>query len=182
MGAKVIDRLATHLRRAIPEMTCFFPRNLKYMRTFAEAWPTERIVQQVAAQIPWLHTCVLLDKVKDSAERLWYAKAAVEHGWSRSILVAQVESGLVRRQGKALTNFTRPLPAPDSDLTEQGRGRERPCGRPPARIRTCGITAYGSYLGCLASKRASGYGCRILGLGIQRVTCGLNRFHVIRRR
>jgi len=46
---------------------------------------------------------------------------------------------------------------------EHYRGRDRPCGRPPARIRTSGIAAYGSYLGWLASKRTSGYGCRILG-------------------
>src|SRR5215471_18444909 len=57
-------------------------------------------------------------------------------------------------------------------IARGGRGRDRPCGRPPAQIRTCSITAYGSYFGCLARKRASGYGCKILGLGIQRsVSC-----------
>ena len=45
------------------------PRNLKYMRAFAEVWPEAAIVQQAAAQLPWFHNCVLLDKVKDSAER-----------------------------------------------------------------------------------------------------------------
>jgi len=58
-GAKVIDRLSQDLRQAFPEMKGFSARNLKYMRAFAEAWPDEPFVQQVAAQIPWFHNCVL---------------------------------------------------------------------------------------------------------------------------
>jgi predicted nuclease of restriction endonuclease-like (RecB) superfamily len=54
-GAKVIERLATDLRREFPEMKGFSPRNLKYMRAFAEAWPEEEFVQQLAAQLPWFH-------------------------------------------------------------------------------------------------------------------------------
>jgi predicted nuclease of restriction endonuclease-like (RecB) superfamily len=72
-GTKVIDRLAGDLRRAYPDMTGLSPRNLKYMRAFAEAWPDEAIVQQVAAQIPWFHNCILLDKVKDGKEWTWAA-------------------------------------------------------------------------------------------------------------
>jgi predicted nuclease of restriction endonuclease-like (RecB) superfamily len=51
-GARVIDRLAADLRHAFPEMSGFSPRNLKYMRSFAAAWPDEAFVQQVAAQLP----------------------------------------------------------------------------------------------------------------------------------
>jgi hypothetical protein len=69
-GAKVIDHLARDLGREFPEMHGFSPRNLKYMRSFAEAWPEEAIVQQVAAQLPWFHNCVLLDKVRDPETRL----------------------------------------------------------------------------------------------------------------
>ena len=65
-GAKVIDRLAVDLRRAFPEMQGFSSHNLKYMRAFSEAYPEEQFVQQVAAQIPWFHNCLLLDKVKDT--------------------------------------------------------------------------------------------------------------------
>lgn len=115
-GARVIERLAQDLKREFPEMKGFSPRNLKYMRAFAEAWPDEQIVQQLAAQIPWFHHCVLLDKVKDPKERLWYVQQTIEHGWSRNVLVHQIESGLYRRQGKAITNFQRTLPAPQSDL------------------------------------------------------------------
>jgi predicted nuclease of restriction endonuclease-like (RecB) superfamily len=89
------------------------------MRAFAEAWPDDPFVQQVAAQMPWFHHCVLLDKVKDRPEREWYIRATVEHGWSRNVLVHQIESGLYHRQGKALTNFDRTLPAPQSELAQQ---------------------------------------------------------------
>ena len=118
-GAKVIDRLSSDLRREFPEMKGFSPRNLKYMRAFAEAWPDEQIVQQVAAQIPWFHNCVLLDKVKQPEQRRWYVRQTIDHGWSRNVLVHQIDSGLYDRQGKALTNFETTLPAPQSDLAQQ---------------------------------------------------------------
>jgi predicted nuclease of restriction endonuclease-like (RecB) superfamily len=118
-GTKVIDRLASDLRRSFPEVSGFSPRNLKYMRSFAAAWPEESIVQQAAAQIPWFHNCVLIDKVKDPGERSWYIQKTIEHGWSRNVLVHQIESGLFRRQGKAVTNFKATMPGAQSDLAQQ---------------------------------------------------------------
>jgi predicted nuclease of restriction endonuclease-like (RecB) superfamily len=118
-GAKVIDRLAQDLRQAFPQMKGFSPRNLKYMRAFAQAYPEEAFVQQAAAQIPWFHNCLILDRLKDPAEREWYIRACIQHGWSRAILEAQIETGLYRRQGAALTNFARTLPAPQSELAQQ---------------------------------------------------------------
>lgn len=118
-GARVIDRLATDLRRDFPEMKGLSPRNLKYMRAFAEAFPDEEIVQQLVAQLPWGHNVKLIEALKSHEERLWYARQAVEHGWSRNVLAHQIESSLYRRQGKALTNFARTLPAPQSDLAQE---------------------------------------------------------------
>ena len=118
-GAKVIDRLSADLRRAFPDMKGFSARNLKYMRAFAEAWPDEQFVQQAAAQIPWFHNCVLLDKVKDPSERFWYVGRTLEAGWSRAVLEHQIGTGLYRRQGKAQTNFATTLPAPQSDLAQE---------------------------------------------------------------
>jgi predicted nuclease of restriction endonuclease-like (RecB) superfamily len=100
-------------------MRGFSPRNLKYMRAFAEAWPEEEFVRQAAAQIPWFHHCVLLDKVKSRSEREWYLRSTVQHGWSRNILVHQIESRLLERQGRAVTNFDGALPPPQSDLAQQ---------------------------------------------------------------
>jgi predicted nuclease of restriction endonuclease-like (RecB) superfamily len=118
-GAKVIDRLAVDLKREFPDMKGFSVRNLKYMRRFAQVWTDDEFVQQVAAQLPWFHNCVLLDKVADDNERIWYARAAIHHGWSRAVFVHQIESGLHRRQGKAITNFDRALPPPQSDLAQE---------------------------------------------------------------
>src|SRR4051794_39432551 len=86
-GAKVIDRLSGDLRREIPNVEGFSPRNLKYMRAFAQAWPEEPIVQEALAQITWYHNLTLLEKVKRPEERLWYARKIVESGWSRNVLV-----------------------------------------------------------------------------------------------
>jgi predicted nuclease of restriction endonuclease-like (RecB) superfamily len=118
-GAKVIDRLARDLQKEFPDMKGFSPRNLKYMRAFAEAYPNEPIVQEVLAQITWYHNIALIEKLKSPEERLWYAQKTVENGWSRNVLVHQIETGLHRRLGAALTNFDRTLPKPQSDLAQQ---------------------------------------------------------------
>jgi predicted nuclease of restriction endonuclease-like (RecB) superfamily len=118
-GAKVVGRLAADLRREFPEMTGLSPRNLKYMRSFAEAYPDEAFVQQAVAQMPWGHNVALLDRIKDPEERAWYAAQTVEHGWSRSVLLHQIESGLHRRRGQAVTNFDRALPAAQSELARE---------------------------------------------------------------
>lgn len=115
-GSKVIQQLAKDLKREFPNMKGFSSRNLNYMRAFAQAYPDEQIVQQVAAQIPWFHNCVLLDKVKESEQRLWYAQKTVENSWSRNVLVYQIEGELYQRQGGAVSNFERTLPKPHSDL------------------------------------------------------------------
>jgi predicted nuclease of restriction endonuclease-like (RecB) superfamily len=104
-GAKVIDRLSADLRAAYPDMKGLSPRNLKYMRAFAAAWPGRAIVQEVLARIPWYHHIALMEKCRTPEERLWYARQSAEQGWSHNILSLQIESRAHVRQGKALTNF-----------------------------------------------------------------------------
>lgn len=118
-GAKVIDRLAHDLRTAFPDMKGFSPRNLKYMRAFAQAWPDAEFVQQAAARLPWFHLCTLIDKLKTREERDWYLAQAVAHNWSRNILEMQIETRLHTRSGQAVTNFAERLPAPLSDLARE---------------------------------------------------------------
>jgi hypothetical protein len=72
-GTKVIDRLAQNLRSAFPDMKGFLPRNLKYMRAIAQAWPDTEFVQEVLAQLPWYHQLALLDKLSSPEIRRWYA-------------------------------------------------------------------------------------------------------------
>lgn len=132
-GAKVIERLAQDLRSAFPDMKGFSPRNLKYMRAFAEAWPDAELVQQAAAQLPWGHNLVLLDKLPGPETRHWYAAKAIEHNWSRNILVMQIETRLLERSGKAVSNFENHLPKPQSD-------RARESLKDPYRFDFLGLT------------------------------------------
>ena len=118
-GAKVIERLAHDLRTAFPEMKGFSRANLMYMRAFAEAWPDAEIVQQAVGQLPWGHNLVLLSRLKDAQQRLAYAQSAITHGWSRNVLNIHIETQLLERTGKAVTNFDVSLPKPQSDLARE---------------------------------------------------------------
>ncbi len=118
-GAKVIERLATDLRAAFPDMKGFSRANLMYMRAFAEAWPDEAIVQQAVGQLPWGHNLVLLTKLKDPEQRLAYAQSAITNGWSRNVMNIHIETRLLERYGKAVTNFDALLPKPQSDLARE---------------------------------------------------------------
>ena len=95
-GAKVIERLAHDLRTAFPDMKGFSRANLMYMRAFAQAWPSDDIVQQAVGQMPWGHNLVLLTKLKDPQLRLAYAKRAIQHGWSRTMLTILELRGVYR--------------------------------------------------------------------------------------
>lgn len=118
-GTKVVDRLAADLRDAFPDMKGFSPRNLKYMRAFAAAWPDRALVQQTVAQLTWGQNIVLLEKLDQDQDRLWYAARTLEHGWSRNILSLQIEGQAHLRQGRAQTNFPATLPTAESDMAVQ---------------------------------------------------------------
>lgn len=118
-GAKVIERLAHDLRTAFPRMKGFSRANLMYMRAFAQAWPDTEFVQQAVGQLPWGHNLVLLTRLKQPEDRMAYARAALEHGWSRNVLNIHIETRLLERTGRAVNNFDRHLPAPGSDLAQQ---------------------------------------------------------------
>jgi len=118
-GSKVVTRLSADVRAAFPEAKGFSPRNLRYMKSFAQAWPDFPMLQQPVATLPWGHNVVLLDKLDHEENRLWYAERALAEGWSRSILSLQIDSKAHRRSGKAVTNFKNTLPPPGSDLAVQ---------------------------------------------------------------
>jgi predicted nuclease of restriction endonuclease-like (RecB) superfamily len=80
---------------------------------------TASVPPQPVAEIPWFHNVILIGKVKDPTQRLWYASKTLEHGWSRAILTVHIESDLFGRQGKAISNFSTTLPKPQSDLAQQ---------------------------------------------------------------
>ena len=91
-GTRVVDRLADDLRAEFPDMRGLSRSNLKYMRQMAATWPAEAIGQQAVGELPWGHVTVLLDRLGDQAARDWYAVAAVEHGWTRNVLLNQMKN------------------------------------------------------------------------------------------
>ncbi|MDQ0238990.1 PDDEXK nuclease domain-containing protein [Arthrobacter bambusae] len=118
-GSKVVTRLSADIQTRFPGSKGFSPRNLRYMKTFAQAWPEFPMLQVPLATLPWYHQIALLEKLDDAATRLWYAAAAVEHGWSRNVLAHQIETRLHERSGQAITNFSTTMMPADSDLAQQ---------------------------------------------------------------
>lgn len=126
-GSKVLEKVAKDLQNDFPGIEGFSRTNIFRMRSFYLAYsncPTavgqlQKNQLKFFFDVPWGHNCILLDKLKNFEERLWYAKKIVEHGWSRSILTVWIENDLYHREGKAITNFKTTLPAPQSDLAQQ---------------------------------------------------------------
>ena len=120
-GNKFIDSLAKDIKISFPNTKGYSVRNLKYMAKFAMAYPDRQFVQTVSAQIPWSHNTAILDKVKDPDQRVWYIQKTAENGWSHSVLIHQIESGLYERQviAEKISNFESRLPSPQSELAIQ---------------------------------------------------------------
>ena len=123
-GSKVMEKIAKDLQNAFPGVEGFSRSNLFRMRSFYLAYPTvpkdvAQLEELPVFNIPWGHNVILLQKIKDTGRRFWYAQRALEKGWSRSMLEMWVESDLHKREGKALTNFQATLPKPHSDLAQQ---------------------------------------------------------------
>ena len=120
-GNKFIENLAQDIKLEFPQTTGYSVRNLKYMAKFAQLFPDAEFVQALLAQITWYHNIALMDKVKDADAYLWYAVQTAKNGWSRNVLVHQIESGLYQRQALAekISNFEHRLPSPQSELAVQ---------------------------------------------------------------
>jgi predicted nuclease of restriction endonuclease-like (RecB) superfamily len=136
-GTKIIDRLSKDLKSEFTDFQGLSVRNIKYMRSFAVAYPdflkvqapsaqlqvTDNqyniIVQQLVAQLPWSHNLVLLDKLDTIEQRIFYAQKTLENSWSKNVLSLQIQNKLIERQGKAITNFKNTLPAAEADLAKE---------------------------------------------------------------
>ncbi|MHB1485642.1 MAG: PDDEXK nuclease domain-containing protein [Saccharofermentanales bacterium] len=120
-GNKFIENLAMDIKLEFPNVTGYSIRNLKYMKKFAEMFEDFTIVQAVLAQLTWYHHIALMDKTKDYDKYLWYASKTIDSGWSRNVLVHQIEYKLYERQTKSqkITNFSVALTHPQSELAIQ---------------------------------------------------------------
>lgn len=119
LGNKYIETLSKDIRAAFPGIRGFSVRSLKYMAKFAREVDSE--LCSSCCTIPWGHMMLLLDKTEPGKERLWYLNATIENGWSRVVLDHQIDLRLYERQQLAskVTNFSRTLPAPESELAQQ---------------------------------------------------------------
>ncbi len=134
-GSGFLSRLSRDLMAEFPDMKGFSSSNLKYMRRWYLFYsnqsaigqqaldqlehPVEEPVLQQLFQIPWGHNISIIVKCSSIDEALFYVQNTRDHGWSRSVLTHQIESGLWQREGKSITNFSHTLPAPQSDLARQ---------------------------------------------------------------
>jgi predicted nuclease of restriction endonuclease-like (RecB) superfamily len=120
-GDGVVDRLSRDLKREFPGMTGFSSRNLRKMKQLYDSYRSVGLLAAAAAKLPWDHNVLILGKVTDPAERLWYVQECARQGWSRNVLRHQIESKLYRRLAKLgkLHNFDRTLPHPQSELAAE---------------------------------------------------------------
>lgn len=93
-GNKFVDNLAIDLKLEFPDITGFSPRNIRYMRKFADEYQDEKFLQEVLAKITWYHNVILMDKVKDIEERKWYISQTIKNGWSTNVLKNQIKNKL----------------------------------------------------------------------------------------
>jgi len=139
-GDGLLAQMSKDLQEEFPDMKGFSKRNLELMRQWYLFWDDgdairqqavaqmEKsqhsigqtvIAKQLATQIPWWHNVVIVTKIKNHEEALFYMQKTIENNWSRAVLTHQIEGKLFGREGKALTNFSASLPAPQSDLARQ---------------------------------------------------------------
>lgn len=129
-GDKLIAQLSADLQKAFPELKGLSNSNLKYCLRFfqfyasaqgaitAESTPAP-FGQQAVDQIPWGHNILIFTKCQSEAEARFYIDQTLQQGWSRDVLALQLKSSLYARAGKAVSNFSRTLPSPQSDLAQQ---------------------------------------------------------------
>jgi predicted nuclease of restriction endonuclease-like (RecB) superfamily len=119
-GDSIIQKISRDLQEEFPNIKGFSVTNIKYMRNWYLFWNDSNRPQVVDEifKIPWGHNREIITKLKETQEAIYYVKQTLHYGWSRAVLVHQIESRLYHREGKAITNFETKLPPPQSDLAK----------------------------------------------------------------
>lgn len=115
-GNRFVENVSKELNIEFPKIQGFSVRNLKYMKKFYNEYKDDLKVQQLVAQLPWGHNIILIDKIKDKEIRKKYIEGTLTNGWSRNVLVMQIENDYHLRIGSSSNNFNNVLPPNDSDL------------------------------------------------------------------
>jgi len=135
-GDGLINEISKDLKEEFPDLKGFSKRNLELMRQWYLYWVSNNQIAKQAVsqlidtekktllslpifQIPWGHNIVIISKIKEKDEALFYIQQTIQNNWSRAVLVHQIELELFRRQGKAINNFEAQLPKAQSDLALQ---------------------------------------------------------------
>ena len=137
-GSGFYKKISDDIKRELPSVQSFSPRNIRYMHKFYQLYSLEtnlpqfmgqsdsfEITPDVVAQmnifmIPWGHHRCIIDKCMDDKDKaLFYVKKTLENNWSRAVLLNFLDTNLFERQGKAISNFVKTLPSPQSDLAQE---------------------------------------------------------------
>lgn len=139
-GDAIIEQLSIDLSAAFPGMKGFSKRNLFYIRQWylfytegfrkvpqlvaqlqnrSEVSSNSELMPQLVAQIPWGHNREIISKCSDIEEAVYYVLETIKNNWSRAVLLAQIETKLYQRQGKAIHNFETTLPQPMAGLAQE---------------------------------------------------------------
>lgn len=120
-GEKILEQMSHDLKIAFPRVKGFSLTNLKYMRSFAQAYPDKEFVETTVSKIPWGQNISIVQKTSNVDQRKWYIQKTFENGWSRPVLIHQIDSKLYERQGlkEKTTNFSKTLPKAQSDLANE---------------------------------------------------------------
>lgn len=118
-GKGIIPKLAKDLKNDLPEVKGFSERNLGYMLQLAKEYPDSSILQQAVAKLPWGHTILLMQRLKNTDERGWYIQQTLQNGWGRDTLAQMIKSDVYLRQGRSANNFGTTLPSLQSELVKE---------------------------------------------------------------
>lgn len=115
-GKGFIKKISLELKLEFPNMKGFSDRNLRAMKLFYEEYKDDEIWQQLVAKLPWGHNLLLIEKFKDKKIRKLYAEATIENGWSRNVLLFQINTKYHLRVGNSDNNFSNTISDMNSEF------------------------------------------------------------------
>ena len=108
-GAAIAEQLAADLRQEYPGVSGYSRRNVFYMREFYLAYRASPKVQPLVAQIGWTQNLIILQRCKVPLEREFYIRMTKKFGWTKNVLIHQVENQSYEKTLLGQTNFDRPV-------------------------------------------------------------------------
>lgn len=110
-GKSVVEQLAKDLQSSFPGTTGYSSRNIWYMRNFYICYFQNQKLQPLVAEISWSHNLLIMEKCKDDLEREFYIRMTRKHGWSKNVLIHQIENQTYEKTLLNQTNFDKTLPS-----------------------------------------------------------------------